>query len=239
MSIPGPRRPGNGSRDFGEPFCEARGPIRTAVSAKPARSAAPRVVPLRRDEDVADADLVLRARGGDRFAEDSLVRRHFGSVAGTVARLLGDPHEAEDVVQDTFATALAELGDLRDPAAVRAWLLQIAVRKVHRRFRKRRLLRMLGLWSGEPEAGLAELASTEASPDQRAELVLLDRVLGTIAPANRIAWTLRCVEGMQLEDVATSCACSLATVKRRIAAADSVIRAHVAIEGPAIEAGGE
>jgi RNA polymerase sigma-70 factor (ECF subfamily) len=193
-------------------------------------AATARVLPLRKDEPIGDAELVSRARAGDRWAEEALFRRHFGAVVGTVARLLGDPHEAEDVVQDTFAAALAELGDLREPGAFRGWLLQIAVRKVHRRFRRRKLLRVLGLDAGEPEGGLAELAADGLSPEQRAELVLLDRALGALAASDRVAWTLRYVEGMRLEDVALGCGCSLATAKRRIAAADRIVRAHVGLE---------
>lgn len=193
---------------------------------------APKIVPLRREDDVDDAALVARALGGDRWAEDTLVRRHFGAVAATAARLLGDRDEAEDIVQETFASALTELRHLRDPGAFRGWLLQIAVRKVHRRFRRRRLLRMLGITSGEPEGGLSQLASEDASPEQRAELALLDRVLASLPAPERIAWTLRTVEGMPLEEVAAACECSLATVKRRIAAADRAVRAHVALDRP-------
>ncbi len=186
-------------------------------------------MPLR-NEPVSDAELVARLRTGDRWAEQTLFVRHFGVVVATVARLLGDATEAEDVVQDTFATALVELGRLRDPSAFRAWLVSIAVRKVHRRFRRRRLSRMFGLDAGEPEGGIAELASESASAEQRAELMLIDRILRTLAPADRIAWSLRYVEGQRLEEVATSCGCSLATAKRRIAAADTIVRAHVALE---------
>lgn len=190
------------------------------------------VVTLPRDAETPDHELVVRARGGDRFAEDVLVRRHLPALASTVTRLLGDPIEAEDVVQDTVAAALAELADLREPAAFRGWLLRMAVHKVHRRFRKRKLLRMLGLGGEDPGAGLAELAAHDASPEQRAELVLLDRVLATLSPDERIAWSLRCIEGLQLDEVATACGCSLATAKRRILAADRAVRAHVAVEPP-------
>jgi RNA polymerase sigma-70 factor (ECF subfamily) len=201
------------------------------VPAKPAsRINASKVVALRDDEEIADAELVRRAREGDRWAEGLLVRRHFAGVAGTVARLLGDLDEAQDVVQETFAAALAELADLREPAAVRAWLMQIAVRKVHRRFRRRKLLRVFGLRSGESESRLAQLVSSAASPEQHVELALLDGALSRLPAADRIAWTLRRVEGMRLEDVALSCRCSLATAKRRIAAADRVVRAHVALD---------
>jgi RNA polymerase sigma-70 factor (ECF subfamily) len=179
----------------------------------------------------SDAALVERARRGDRFALDALVRRHLPAVAAMVARLLGDPVEAEDVVQDTMAAAFADLAALREPSAFRPWLLRVAVHKVHRRFRRRKVLRFLGI-GGEPETGLAELASEDATQEQHAELVLLDRMLGTLPVGERIAWSLRCVEGLSLDEVAVACGCSLATAKRRIQAADRVIRAHVAIDAP-------
>src|SRR5262245_58936735 len=119
----------------------------------PARIA-PNVVPLRREDGTTDADLVLRARAGDASAQEAIVRRHLVAVGGTVERLLGRAHEAEDIVQDTFAAALEELADLREPSALRGWLMQIAVRKVHRRFRRRRLMRLLGLDSSEDQQGL-------------------------------------------------------------------------------------
>lgn len=189
------------------------------------------VVPLRAETEVSDGVLVDRARDGDRFALDQLVRRHLPAVAGMVGRLLGDAVEAEDVVQDTMASALADLATLREPQAFHAWLLRVAVNKVHRRFRRRKLLRFLGI-GGEPESGLADLASEDATQEQHAELVLLDRMLRSLPVAERIAWSLRCVEGLPLDEVAAACGCSLATAKRRIVSADQRIRAHVAIERP-------
>ena len=94
------------------------------------------------------------------------------------------------------------------------------------------MLRALGLASHDPEQGLAELASPEASPEQRAELVLLERALRSIESADSLAWMLRYVEGMKLEEVAAACDASLATIKRRIARADVHVRAHVALQIP-------
>jgi RNA polymerase sigma-70 factor (ECF subfamily) len=187
-------------------------------------------VALRTAEGLSDRDLVERAREGDRWAQEALVRRYLPDVAAIVARLLGDKLEAEDVVQDTVEATLTNLPRLRDPDAVRAWMIQIAVRKVHRRYRRRSLLRALRFGSGEPAAGLASLASEACSPEQRAELSLLDRALASLPASDRIAWVLRYVEDMQLEEVARSCACSLATAKRRIARADRHVRAHVRLD---------
>lgn len=175
----------------------------------------------------SDEELVVRARGGDRWASQELFRRHVGPVAATATRLLGDPVAAEDVVQEAFAIALEKLATLRDPPAFRSWIVQIAVSQVHRVFRRRRFLRFFG-----PELGpgsLAYLVSTDASPETRAELELLDRELRRLPAEQRIAWMLRHVEGLELREVAEACDCSLATAKRRIDGAHARIRRHVQV----------
>jgi RNA polymerase sigma-70 factor (ECF subfamily) len=179
----------------------------------------------------SDAQLVARAIDGDRWGREMLYRRHAAYLLAIAARLLGNRNEGEEVVQDTFVTAYEQLPSLREPAALRGWLAQIAVSLVRRRLRRGRLMRVLGLDRGADDATLAALAAPSASADQRAELALVDRVLSGISANVRIAWMLRMVEGLELAEVASACGCSLATVKRRIAAADAALRAHIG--GPA------
>jgi RNA polymerase sigma-70 factor (ECF subfamily) len=88
-------------------------------------------------------------------------------------------------------------------------------------------MRLLGLDRGADDATLAALAAPGTNPDQRAELALVDRALEAVSANVRIAWMLRMVEGLELTEVASACGCSLATAKRRIAAADVAVRAHV------------
>ncbi len=180
---------------------------------------------------VTDGELVRRALAKDRWAEEALFRRYAAIVAGTVMRLLGDRAEAEDVVQETFVTALEKLDTVRDPERVRAWLLAIAVRDVQQRFRRRKLKRLLGLERSDDRSfTCADWAAEDASAELRAELQLLDRALGSLPAKERIPWMLRHVEGYSLEETAVACGCSLATAKRRIAAAERYVRAHVRME---------
>jgi RNA polymerase sigma-70 factor (ECF subfamily) len=181
-----------------------------------------------------DADLVARVASGDREAEEALYRSHVRYIAGIVLRLLANPTEAEDVVQDTFTIALASLPSLRDPGALRPWLAQIAVSQVRRRFRRRRLLKLLGIGSDDDTGALETIAARDASPEVRSELYALGRALDTLPADQRIAWCLRYVEGDTLEEVARTCACSLATAKRRIATAHERVRAAVDVEDVAL-----
>jgi RNA polymerase sigma-70 factor (ECF subfamily) len=173
-----------------------------------------------------DRELVERAVDGDAWAEEALYRRYADLVIGTAKRLLGSRDEAADVAQDAFLVAFEKLSTLKDAATFKTWLMQIAVHGVHRRFRRRRLLRWLGLDRDAEEGALEALAAVDAAPDVRAELAALDHVLRTLAPSVRLPWMLRYVEGHELTEVASLSGCSLATVKRRIAEAQARIARH-------------
>jgi RNA polymerase sigma-70 factor (ECF subfamily) len=181
-------------------------------------------------EPRSDAELARRIASGDRWAEEAFYRRHVAHVVGLAQRLLGNSWDAEDVAQETFVTAFEIWDQLRDYERARAWLLQIAVRKVHRQFRKRRLLRLLGLDRNPDDLPLDALARDDVSPELRSELVVLDSVLKKLRSQDRLAWMLRHVEGMPLAEVATHCDCSLATAKRRIASAQRIVGRHLEIE---------
>jgi RNA polymerase sigma-70 factor (ECF subfamily) len=208
-----------------EALVPSRAPTTTTSPASP-RARAPEGL------SATDGDLVARAaaKGGDRAAEEALYRRHVRYVAGMIGRLLGDRTEAEDCVQETFAIALERIGTLRDGDAVRAWIAQIGVSQVRRRFRKRKLLRVFGLDRGADDATLEAFAWQGASPETHAELAKLWRALASLPTEQRLAWSLRHVEGNALDVVAVACGCSLATAKRRIAAADAHVRAHASLE---------
>jgi RNA polymerase sigma-70 factor (ECF subfamily) len=183
-----------------------------------------------RAPEPTDAELVLRARAGDRGAEEAIYRRHAGYVASLCLRMLRDREELADLVQDTFVDVLTQLPQLREPELLRRWIAGVAIHKVHRRFRRRRLRQLLGLYDSSHDELVTLKARADSSPELRAELALLDRQLAQLPDAERAAWILRNVDGYQLEEVAAFCNCSLATAKRRIAAADARVRTKVELQ---------
>lgn len=185
-----------------------------------------RVEPLP-SSDVADAALVERAIDGDRWAMEALYRRHVRRVTNAVTRVVGRTADADDAVQETFLVAFTRLSELREPAAFRGWLSQIAMNEVRGRLRKRKWLKRLALDREDDDVSLESLAVDDASPEVKAELARLDRLLASFDPEVRMAWMLRYVEGWALDEVATALDCSLATAKRRIKDARDRIDAHL------------
>ena len=150
---------------------------------------------------------------------EKVYRRYASYVAATAHRLLGGDEEVDDTVQEVFVIAVRGLKSVRDPEAVKGWLACIAVRVVRRRLRTRRARKFVGF--DTPVA--LDPADWAASPEQRTLLLQVYRTLDLLPANERIAWTLRYLQGERLEDVATQCGCSLATAKRRIAAASRVM----------------
>jgi RNA polymerase sigma-70 factor (ECF subfamily) len=178
-------------------------------------------------EAESDAELVGRALCGDPQSKERLYLRHVDYVMGMSVRLLRSIDAGEDVVQDAFVIAFEQLATLRNAAAFRGWLASIAVSQARRRLSRWRLTRLLGLDTSLDEAPLDSLAREDTSAEVRSELAALDRALQALPVNHRIAWMLRYVEDEPLEAVAESCGCSLATVKRWIAAADERVRSRV------------
>ncbi len=178
-------------------------------------------------DDVDDATLVRRVLSGDGSAEEALYRRHAASVLRLATRLLRSRDDASDVLQDTFVRGYGSLSSLREPAQFRGWILAVAARLVHRRFRRERLLSALGLGRrASEETPLDALADDGASPEARVELRWLDVTLSALDDGSRLAWMLRHVEGLTLEEVASACGCSLATAKRRLVVAEAKVDMH-------------
>lgn len=151
---------------------------------------------------------------------ERLFADYAGYVATVVLRVLGRDHEVDDVVQEVFLDAMSGLRSVQNPAAVRGWLKTIAVRKACRHLRKRKVRAFLGL---ERDCCYEHVADPSCGPEERALLGRVYRQLDLLPVSDRVAWTLRHVDGEQLETIATLCGCSLATVKRRIAAAQAVL----------------
>src|ERR1700744_6679898 len=79
------------------------------------------------DPDVAT---VVAAQRGDRRALDALAAAYLPLIYNIVGRAMNGHPDVDDVVQETMFRAVRGVGELRDPAAFRSWLVAIAIRQV-------------------------------------------------------------------------------------------------------------
>jgi RNA polymerase sigma factor (sigma-70 family) len=105
-----------------------------------------------------DPSMVAAARAGDEQALDQLVAQCLPLVYNIVGRALDGHDDVDDVVQETLLRVVRGLGELRDPAAFRSWLVAIAVRQVRDREQARK-----ASWHHRTGLDAAELIPDPAS----------------------------------------------------------------------------
>ncbi|MGH2462046.1 MAG: RNA polymerase sigma factor [Candidatus Limnocylindria bacterium] len=148
------------------------------------------------DPDLAD---VLAAQA-DRRAFDRLYRRYLDRVYSYAFYQLGDHHEAEDVTERTFLSALAAIDRFADDGSTfRAWLFRIAHNAIANSHRARRRRRTQPITDARhhpaPEADPATLV---ARADQRREV---RSALARIPAERRQAILLRFVDGLSAREI--------------------------------------
>jgi len=159
-----------------------------------------------------DLRLVEGAEDGTSLGD--IYRRYGRYVGAVILRTGGRTADVDDLVQDVFLEAARGIGSLRDPGAVKGWLATITVRAVRARLRLRRARRFFGL---DASADYENLVDPAASPHEKALIAIVFRLLDEMPVEDRLAFSLRHIQGERLETVAELCGCSLATANRRIA----------------------
>lgn len=159
-----------------------------------------------------DAALARAAAAGDPEASGLVFDRYSRLVRGLLRRSLGQ-NDVDDHVQEVFLRLFAELERLRDPAALRSFLIGISIRVAGSELRRRRVRRWLSLApSGEPP----ELAVPPLDASAREALQRLYAILDRQDPDSRLLFTMRFVERLELTELAAAFDVSLATLKRRL-----------------------
>jgi len=170
--------------------------------------------------EASDAELVRRARAGDRPAYGELVRRHQAAALRLAAGVCGSTEEARDIVQDALVKGYRSLDRYRGDAPVRSWLLRIVandaknairtrVRRVGREERYDNLQRGSG-------AGADVVGDQVADRDESTRLLAL---LARLEHRDREILACRFVAGLSEGDTATTLGIPVGTVKSRAARA--------------------
>lgn len=180
------------------------------------------------DGGVDDHALIDAARAGDRDAFGRLVERETAAVYRTCLRILGRPHDAEDVTQESFVAAYRAIGGYRGEGSPRAWLLRIAQRQSYRRLEQRRPTAELD------SVGEARLADSSTDPTRVVAAIesrneIRDAVAALPEPYREVV-SLRFFGELSLFEVAEITGRPLSTVKTHLRRGLERLRPIVASE---------
>jgi len=169
-------------------------------------------------QGASDAGIAQLVRQGDPRGATLVWDRYAGMVRGVVYRAVGPGHETEDLVQEVFAGLFKNPGMLREPSALRPFLVSIAMRKARTALRRRRARSWLRL---SVDGTLPEVLTQDGDPRVREAVRRLFAILNDLDDRGRLAFVLRHAEGYELTEVAAALGVSLATIKRALARAEA------------------
>jgi len=178
-------------------------------------------------ERECDQLLVDRVREGDKQAFDLLVAKYQRRLMRLLSRIVHDPAEAEDVVQETFIKAYRALRHFRGDSAFYTWLYRIAVNTAIKHRSRHRNDTALSLSAEDLNGGLEALHSpADADPAQggdpfraahrREREALIRRAVSALPEKQRAVVVLHYFEGLSCEEISRVVDCSVGTVWSRL-----------------------
>ena len=173
-------------------------------------------------EGATDQELVERVKQGDKTAFDLLVIKYQQRIINLVSRFVRNQSDAQDVTQEAFIKAYRAMPNFRGESAFYTWMYRIAVNTAKNH---------LAVQSRRPVAAERDITEIEQIEGDNAlkdyatpeHMLLRDEIQETIVKAIenlpddlKMAITLREVEGLSYEDIASAMDCPIGTVRSRI-----------------------
>jgi len=181
-----------------------------------------------------DQQLVERAQRGDKRAFELLVAKYQRKLGRLLSRMVRDPAEVEDVTQEAFIKAYRALPAFRGDSAFYTWLYRIAINTA------KNYLVALGRRAPtttefdhedaenfEEAEALRDAATPESELHGKQIASTVNRAMDALPEDLRTAITLREIEGLSYEEIATLMNCPIGTVRSRIFRAREAIAAEL------------
>ena len=170
-----------------------------------------------------DQQLVLRAQSGDKRAFELLVMKYQRKLGRLLSRFVRDPAEVEDVAQEAIIKAYRALPTVRGESAFYTWLYRIAINtaKNYLVALGRRAPTTVGVDIDDAENfedadQLRDTSTPESELEGKEIAGVVNKAMDALPEDLRTAITLREIEGLSYEEIASVMNCPIGTVRSRI-----------------------
>jgi RNA polymerase sigma-70 factor, ECF subfamily len=169
--------------------------------------------------DATDLDLLAEARAGDASAFEKLIDRHANALFGLAVSMVKNRADAEELVQETFAAAFANLEKFQGRSAVKTWICSILVNRAISLRRRERIRQMQPL--NDEGRGFPGSRSAEHAVDAKMDV---NAVLKRLSEEHRQVIVLRELQGLSYEEIAETIGIPRGTVESRLHRARNELR---------------
>jgi RNA polymerase sigma-70 factor, ECF subfamily len=165
-----------------------------------------------------DAELARALASGALWAITETWQRFAPMVLKLAERTLGSRSEAQDIAQDVFFHVCRKAAALREPEKLRSFVYSFAIRTLKSELRRRKVRAWLSFHN--PDA-LADLSFGSLDVEGRDALRRFYALLDRLSARDRLAFSLRYLEAMTIDEIASAMQLSSSTVKRALSNASS------------------
>jgi RNA polymerase sigma-70 factor, ECF subfamily len=177
---------------------------------------------------LTEAEAIGLAQAGDARAFEFLYDLHSRRVYALCLRMLGNPSDAEDLMQEAFLQLFRKIGTFRGESAFSTWLHRMTVNVVLMRLRKKALPVASLEETTEPDEETGGPRKDVGAPDLRlsgaVDRVNLERSIDKLPPGYRTVFVLHDVQGYEHNEIAGIMGCSVGNSKSQLHKARTKLR---------------
>jgi len=175
-----------------------------------------------------EAEAIRRSQAGDPAAFDFLYHLHSRRVYALCLRMVNNPADAEDLMQEAFLQLFRKIGTFRGESAFSTWLHRMTVNVVLMRLRKKSLPTDSLEETLDPDAESSSPKRDVGAPDLRlsgaVDRVNLERSIEQLPPGYRAVFVLHDVQGYEHNEIADIMGCSVGNSKSQLHKARTRLR---------------
>ncbi|HXE35651.1 MAG TPA: sigma-70 family RNA polymerase sigma factor [Verrucomicrobiae bacterium] len=175
-----------------------------------------------------EAEAIRLAQAGDATAFEHLYQLHSRRVYALCLRMVGNPSDAEDLMQEAFLQLFRKIGTFRGESAFSTWLHRMTVNVVLMRLRKKSLPAASLEETTEPDEETGGPRKDIGAPDLRlsgaVDRVNLERSIEKLPPGYRTVFVLHDVQGFEHNEIAGIMGCSVGNSKSQLHKARTRLR---------------
>jgi RNA polymerase sigma-70 factor (ECF subfamily) len=175
-----------------------------------------------------EAEAIRLAQAGDAAAFEHLYQLHSRRVYALCLRMVGNPSDAEDLMQEAFLQLFRKIGTFRGESAFSTWLHRMTVNVVLMRLRKKTLPAASLEETTEPDEETGGPRKDIGAPDLRlsgaVDRVNLERSIEKLPPGYRTVFVLHDVQGFEHNEIAGIMGCSVGNSKSQLHKARTRLR---------------
>ena len=179
-------------------------------------------------KSATEAEAIRLAQAGDAAAFEYLYQLHSRRVYALCLRMVGNPSDAEDLMQEAFLQLFRKIGTFRGESAFSTWLHRMTVNVVLMRLRKKTLPAASLEETTEPDEETGGPRKDIGAPDLRlsgaVDRVNLERSIEKLPPGYRTVFVLHDVQGFEHNEIAGIMGCSVGNSKSQLHKARTRLR---------------